>query len=79
MIQELIKNIVICLCEYPDDIDVIETEGSISSIIEIHVNKKDQGKIIGKKGSVIQAIRTIIYSISYKYNKRYTIEVIQKQ
>ena len=76
MIKELIYDIMKRICDYQDDIQIKEIDGENSSIIEIHVNKKDQGKIIGKRGRVIDAIRTIIYSISYKTNKRYNIEII---
>ena len=75
-ISELIKTIAKEICEKPDQVEVKEIEGDMSSIIEIHVAKEDQGKMIGKMGKVIQAIRTIVYTISFKYNKRYTIEVI---
>ena len=36
------------ICEYPDDVIVKEIEARHSSIIEIKVNKADQGKMIGK-------------------------------
>ena len=75
-IQELIQNIVVEICDFKNDVDVKEIPGDASSIIEIHVNKKDQGKVIGKGGKVIQAIRTIVYTISYRSKKRYNIEVI---
>jgi len=76
MVKKLIKEIVSIICDYPEDIDIKEIDGKNSSIIEVHVNKKDQGKIIGKKGRVIDAIRTIVYSISYRTGKRYNIEII---
>jgi len=75
-IPQLIEIIAKEICDKPDDVKVKEIGGDSSSIIEIHVNKEDQGKMIGKGGKVIQAIRTIVYTVSFKYNKRYTIEVV---
>lgn len=79
MIADLIKHIVESICEFPDKVNIKEIPGDTASLIEIHVEKADQGKIIGKGGKVIQSIRNIIYSASYKVNKRYTIEVIGHQ
>ena len=78
MIKELLEQITKEICEYQEDISVIEFPANISTTIEIHVNSNDYGKMIGKGGKVIQAIRTIIYTISFKYKKRYNIEIISK-
>jgi len=64
------------ICEYPDDVIVTEVEARSSSIIEIKVNKADQGKMIGKGGRTADAIRTIIYSCCFKYNKRFTLDIV---
>ena len=77
-IANLIETIAKEICDHPEDVIVKEITGDTTSIIEIHVNKDDQGKMIGRQGRVIQAIRTIIYTICFKNKKRYTIEVIAK-
>ncbi len=64
------------LCEYPDDIHIEEIPGKNTSIIEIRVHKLDQGKMIGKRGKIIQSIRNIVYASSFKYHKRYTVEIL---
>ena len=77
-IANLIETITKEICDFPNDVNVKEITGNTTSIIEIHVNKADQGKMIGKQGRVIQSIRTIVYTICFKDKKRYTIEVIAK-
>ena len=76
MIKNLLETITRSICEYPNDIKILEFPANASSIIEIHVNKNDYGKMIGKHGKVIQAIRTLVYTISFKYKKRYNIEIV---
>jgi predicted RNA-binding protein YlqC (UPF0109 family) len=51
---------VTALVDYPEEADVREIEGSNVKILEIRVSKQDVGKLIGKKGRNINAIRTIV-------------------
>lgn len=75
-IAKTIKTIAQEICEYPEDVIVTEIPAQSTSIIEVKVNKQDQGKMIGKRGKTADAIRTIIYSSSFKYNKRFTLDIV---
>jgi len=77
--KNVLEVIVKAICQYPEDVIVHEFLASSSSIIEIHVNKCDFGKIIGKGGKIIQSIRNIVYCASYKHKKRYSIEIFVKE
>lgn len=60
--DELIKSIVSPLVDYPDDIHISsEKEGRQLTYI-LSVNKMDMGKVIGKKGRIAGAIRTIVHA-----------------
>lgn len=69
-IEELLITIVEPLVVFPDDlsIEVKDTPDFIE--YHIHLNPEDIGRVIGKKGRVARAIRTIIYSIRTKEGKR---------
>ena len=58
--KELVERIVTAMVDYPEEADVREIEGSNVKIMEIRVSKQDVGKLIGKKGRNINAIRTIV-------------------
>lgn len=73
--KELVYTIVKNLVDDPSVIKVNEIEGKTTDIIEIIVPKNDLGKIIGKKGSTADAIRSIVYASSFKTKKRYTIDI----
>ncbi|UDM32666.1 KH domain-containing protein [Lentilactobacillus laojiaonis] len=62
-IDELIKTIIIPLVDFPNDIQILQSD--TDRFIEYHLvlNKSDVGRVIGKYGHVIQTIRTIVYSI----------------
>ncbi|MGB0562498.1 MAG: KH domain-containing protein, partial [Spirulinaceae cyanobacterium] len=54
-----------------------EVEGKHTTVLELHVAKKDMGKIIGRQGRTAQAIRTILSAASGKTGKRFVLEIIE--
>ncbi len=46
-------------------------------ILEIRMAKADIGKVIGKQGRTVQAIRTILSAASGKEKKRIVLEIIE--
>ena len=74
-IETLINAIIQPLLDYPDDfsIEQIETDDFIE--YHLHVNPADVGRIIGKKGRVARAIRTIVYSVKVRQQKRARIVI----
>ncbi|MCS7231917.1 MAG: KH domain-containing protein [Elusimicrobiota bacterium] len=76
--KELLATIVKALVDYPDKVEVKEIGGEQSVILELKVAETDRGKVIGKQGRIIRAIRTIVGCSAAKLNKRVVIEVIEK-
>jgi len=75
-IVELVRNIIACLIEDPAEIKIEESSGQRTIVITITVPKDEIGKIIGKKGKIASAIRTICENIAAKDNKRVNIHII---
>jgi predicted RNA-binding protein YlqC (UPF0109 family) len=61
----------------PKGILVTEINGTSSSVIELKVSKEDVGKIIGKHGRTVVAIRTILNAASAKQKRRCVLEVLE--
>lgn len=76
--KELLLTIVKALVDYPEKVEVKEIGGEQSVILELRVAETDRGKVIGKQGRIIRAIRTIVGCSAAKFNKRVVIEVIEK-
>jgi predicted RNA-binding protein YlqC (UPF0109 family) len=57
--KTLVEYIVKALVDDPDQIMIAERIGRNTTIIELAVAKEDIGKVIGKEGRTINAIRTI--------------------
>lgn len=75
--KEIIRTIVQALVDQPDLVDLREIGGAHTSILELTVAKADIGKVIGKKGRTVDALRTILSAVSAKANKRAVLEVLE--
>lgn len=73
--KELVTFIIQQLVDYPDKMQVNEQAVGNHTEIQIRVDKADRGKIIGKQGRVINAVRTLVNAAASKKNARVSIEV----
>ena len=77
--DELLTQIIQAIVDKPDEVDikVIDTENN--KIYELRVGEGDLGKVIGKRGKNIMAIRTWLNAASAKSrdDKRTVLEVIE--
>lgn len=77
--KEFVEYIVKNLVDNPDKVRVNEIGGTNTLIIELGVEKSDIGKIIGKKGKTINAIRTLIMSVASRNGIRVTLEILEEK
>ncbi|MDR3195518.1 MAG: KH domain-containing protein [Endomicrobium sp.] len=75
--KELVLLIAKALVDKSDQVEVKEIAGEKATVLELKVADGDRGKIIGKEGRIIKAIRVIVNSASAKLDKRATVEVIE--
>ena len=75
--KDLVTHIARELVDKPDEVFVAEIVGNQTSVLELRVAKDDLGKVIGKRGRIAQAIRTIVSSVSAKKKKRTVLEIIE--
>lgn len=72
---ELVRVLVEPLVDYPDELDITSSLTDDDTIlVEIRVNESDAGKVIGRQGRVIKAIRTLCRAAASK-NEVYYVEV----
>jgi len=76
--KEFVEYIVKNLVDHPDKVSITEIGSSHSLIIELKVEKSDIGKIIGKKGKTINAIRTLLMSVASRNGLRVNLEIIEE-
>ena len=75
--KDLIKRIVQLLVDNPEQVEVLEVKTEHVSVFELRVAKEDVGKVIGKKGRTVQAIRTILNATSGRVKKHHILEILE--
>ena len=75
--KELIKYIAKALVDNPEQVKVEEVKGLQTSVLELKLAKEDLGKVIGKKGKTVYAIRTILSAASAKVKRRTVLEILE--
>ncbi len=76
--KEFVEYIVKNLVDHPDKVRIVEVEGTHTLIIELRVEQSDIGKIIGKEGKTINAIRTLLMSVASRNGIRVNLEIIEE-
>lgn len=76
--KEFVEYIVKNLVDHPDEVKISEVGGSNTLIIELSVKKSDIGKVIGKKGKTINAIRTLLMSVASRNGLRVNLEIMEE-
>ncbi|HEY7785881.1 MAG TPA: KH domain-containing protein [Pyrinomonadaceae bacterium] len=75
--RETVEMIVKSLVDDAESVDVRETDHNGTSVIEIRVAQDDMGKIIGKQGRTVRALRSLVHVIGVKKKKRFVLEIVE--
>ena len=76
--KELLTDMVKALVDKPDEVDINLTETENTNIFELRLGDGDVGKVIGKKGKNVMALRTILSAATAKAGgKRSILEIIE--
>jgi hypothetical protein len=76
--KELVETMAKALVDYPDQVELTEIAGGDTIVIELKTARQDVGKIIGKKGRNVQAMRTILNGASRRLRKHVVLEIIDQ-
>ena len=78
-LQKMVETLIKRLVSAPDQVEVKENQNEKSLVFSARVAKQDMGKVIGKKGKTIEALRTIIGAFGVKKNKYCTFQLIEEE
>jgi predicted RNA-binding protein YlqC (UPF0109 family) len=76
-LKELIEFVAKALVDHPDKVEVAEIAGEQTVVLELRVAKEDLGKVIGKQGRTVKAMRAILSAASSKMRKRADLELLE--
>jgi predicted RNA-binding protein YlqC (UPF0109 family) len=77
--KAFIEYVAKALVDHPEEVDVREIDSERAVIFELRLNQTDIGKVIGKSGRTITAIRTLLTSAAAKQGKRAMLEIIEPE
>jgi len=75
--RETIEMIVRALVDDDEAVEVREVERNGTTLIEIRVAQSDMGKIIGKQGRTVRALRSLARAVSIKKKHRFVLEIME--
>ena len=74
--KELLLYIARSLVDHPDQVTVNEVENGDELTLELRVAPEDMGKVIGRQGRVIKAIRTLARAAASSTNTHVDVELL---
>jgi uncharacterized protein len=77
--QAFLEYVVKGLVASPESVKVTPVERQGTTIYELRMDPRDVGKIIGKQGVTINAIRSLLLAGSGKKGLRCSVEIVEDQ
>lgn len=75
--RDTIEMVVKALVDDPDAVDVREIDRNGTTRLEVRVAQPDMGKVIGKQGRTVRALRSLVYAAGMKQHRRYVLDVVE--
>ncbi len=74
-LENLLLFLARSLVDEPEKVEVTGRETDSRVDLTLRVASKDMGKVIGRRGRIVKAIRAVMKAASVKTNKRVNVEV----
>jgi uncharacterized protein len=76
--RETVEMIVKALASDAEAVDVREIERDERTVvIEVRVAESDMGKVIGRQGRTVRALRSLLHAVSMKRGRRYVLDIVE--
>jgi predicted RNA-binding protein YlqC (UPF0109 family) len=76
-VKTLVELLARSLVDHPEAVVVQEVDGPHATVVELRVSPEDLGKVIGRGGRVIKAIRILARAAATRSGKRVTVEIVR--
>lgn len=75
-IDTLVRYLVESLVDTPEEVSIEKTDDGRRTVYEVQVHADDVGKVIGRQGRVIKAIRTLVRAAASVDGSDATVEIL---
>ena len=76
-VRTMVEQIAKALVDAPDEVLVYQVEEDGETVIELEVSPNDMGKVIGKHGRTVRALRCLVNATGIRSQKRYVLEILE--
>lgn len=77
IVKEFLEFVIRQLVDYPDEVMLSEIPNGRMTIFRVQLRQSDVGRVIGRNGQTIQAIRALLASSASRHGQRATLEIIE--
>jgi predicted RNA-binding protein YlqC (UPF0109 family) len=77
-VKEVVEYIARALVDDPDAVEVTEVAGERSMIIQLKVAPDDMGKVIGKRGRTVRAMRSLVRAAGSRQGVTTLVEIVEE-
>lgn len=75
--RDFVEYVVTALTEHPGDVEICEVTGEKMSILELRCHREDLGRVIGKNGNTIGAVRSLLSVLAARQGRKAVLEVVE--
>ncbi|MCK5844917.1 MAG: KH domain-containing protein [Victivallales bacterium] len=75
-LEHFVDYVARALVDNPDQVTITLGENERQKVIQVRCAKEDIGKIIGKNGKTVSAIRALVNGAGRRFDLNYTVEVL---
>lgn len=75
--KEAVEKIVKSLVGAPDAVEVSEDATDRATVVKVRVAADDMGRIIGREGRTIKAVRSLLFYAGQKQGKRFVLDIVE--
>ena len=76
--QEFLEFVIRQLVEFPDEMVLVRVEAQKKIIFKLRLRQSDIGKVIGKHGQTISAIRNLLSAAASKHGQRAYLDIVEE-
>jgi len=76
-VKDLLELVARALTDSPEEVSVSQIDEGDETFFEIRVSPEDVGKLIGRQGRTVRALRTLVGTAGMKLRRRLVLEIVE--
>jgi predicted RNA-binding protein YlqC (UPF0109 family) len=76
-VKDAVEKIIRSIVGEPDSVTVDEIADGKNVRLEVRVAEHDMGRVIGREGRTVKAIRSVLFAAGQKQGKRFHLDLVE--